>query len=28
VAAEIFADMMTRTDFQEFLTTAAYARID
>ncbi len=28
VAAEIFADMMTRTDFQEFLTTAAYAHID
>jgi malate synthase len=28
VAAEIFGDMMTRTDFQEFLTTAAYAGID
>jgi malate synthase len=27
-AAEIFADMMTRDDFQEFLTTAAYAHID
>jgi len=27
-AAEIFADMMTRDDFQEFLTTAAYRDID
>jgi malate synthase len=27
-AAEIFADMMTREDFQEFLTTAAYQDID
>ncbi len=27
-AAEIFADMMTREDFQEFLTTAAYRDID
>jgi len=27
-AAEIFADMMTRDDFQEFLTTAAYQHID
>ncbi|MBI2684699.1 MAG: malate synthase A [Acidobacteria bacterium] len=27
-AAEIFADMMTRDDFQEFLTTAAYRYID
>ena len=27
-AAEIFADMMTRGDFQEFLTTAAYKEID
>lgn len=27
-AAEIFADMMTREDFQEFLTTAAYEEID
>ncbi len=28
VAAGIFSDMMTRTDFQEFLTTAAYEYID
>jgi malate synthase len=28
VAADIFTDMMTRADFQEFLTTAAYDRID
>jgi malate synthase len=27
-AAELFADMMTRDDFQEFLTTAAYEYID
>ncbi len=27
-AAEIFGDMMTRDDFQEFLTTAAYQHID
>lgn len=27
-AAEIFGDMMTRDDFQEFLTTAAYEHID
>ena len=27
-AAAIFADMMTRDDFQEFLTTAAYKEID
>ena len=27
-AAEIFADMMTRDDFQEFLTTAAYRHIE
>lgn len=28
IAAEIFADMMTRDDFQEFLTTAAYQHLD
>jgi malate synthase len=28
VAASIFADMMTRDDFQEFLTTAAYNYIE
>ena len=28
LAASIFADMMTRDDFQEFLTTAAYKHID
>ncbi|HUS07778.1 MAG TPA: malate synthase A [Bryobacteraceae bacterium] len=28
VAAALFAEMMTRSDFQEFLTTAAYQRID
>jgi malate synthase len=28
LAAAIFADMMTRDDFQEFLTTAAYNHID
>jgi len=28
VAASLFADMMTRADFQEFLTTAAYQYID
>ncbi|MBL8221022.1 MAG: malate synthase A, partial [Bryobacterales bacterium] len=27
-AAEIFADMMTRADFVEFLTIPAYERID
>jgi malate synthase len=28
LAASLFADMMTRSDFQEFLTTAAYQHID
>jgi malate synthase len=28
LAAEIFAEMMTGDDFQEFLTTAAYSHID
>jgi malate synthase len=28
VAADLFSEMMTRSDFQEFLTTAAYQKID
>ncbi len=28
LAAELFESMMTRSDFQEFLTTAAYEYID